>query len=697
MSQSRADLSTIRKIFLKVLTFSEGSPYTSGMFDKIKLLRDIPLFSDLGWWDLRRIAEKAVLESYQRGKIVITEGQRGSAFYVVLSGRCRIFTKVKTGRERTFGYLRRGDAFGEVSLLTGEDYWASVAVTNDTVLFKIEKSDFDQLLQKNPKLALKFGENIGRQLQSVRLTQKEAKWSRLMATYSPSLPEVRGLFASNLAASLGQETKEPVCLIEFVTTEAMRTLTDLESVLGRGTKLQAFQEMFVRHPAGYHILTLQIDDDARGEKIFSDLLDHLIRTFNYSVVDLPISVGRTVSRIISQCDRLYLLSEGTEESLKTTVQVSESFRREFLLKPDELKIVLCNMSHDARRNLSTYEARLGMPVEAAFDTLPEGVRRIGLDGVPFVLEHPSIPFSRVVRHLARGLSNRQVGLALGVGAARGLAHIGVIRVLERENILIDMICGSSMGAFIGAIWAMGKNSFEMEAVANRNRGLVGFVKNLFDPNIGSGFRKGGFMKGQKAAVFLHSVIGDATFSDTLIPIKILATDINSYREVLFQDGRLLDAVRASIAIPGIFEPVRLNDWILVDGGILNPLPIMPLSRSGVSKVIAVNPLPGPEDFPSGGKFAPRNSSYDGLSWGEQVFKKLARKFSGNLFDIIMSATQMMEFVLAESVRDEADVVIRPVMRDAAWYEFNEPEKYIALGMEEAEKALPEIKQLLAGG
>lgn len=667
------------------------------MFDKISLLKDIPLFSDLGWWDLRRIAEKAVLESYTRGKIVITEGQKGSAFYVILSGRCRIFTKVKTGRERTFGHLRRGDAFGEVSLLTGEDYWASVMVTNDAVLLKIEKSDFDQLLQKNPKLALKFGENIGRQLQSVRLTQKEAKWSRLIAAYSPGLPDVRSLFSSSMAASLAQESREPVCLIEFVTSaDSMRSISDLEGLLGRAGKGAQFQQLFVRHPSGYHILTIQIDDDAKGEKIFSDLLDHLIRTFNYSVVDLPMSVGRTVSRIISQCDRLYLLSDGAEDALKTASQVAESFRREFLLKPEELKIVLCNMPHDARRNLSSFESKIGMPVETAFDTLPEDIRRIGLDGIPYVLAHPNTPFSRAVRHLARGLSNRLVGLALGVGAARGLAHIGVIRVLERENILIDMIGGSSMGAFIGAIWATGRNSYEMEKIANMNRGLINFLKNLFDPNIGSGFKKGGFMKGHKAGVFLHSVIGDATFSDTLIPIKILATDINTYKEVLFQDGRLVDAVRASIAIPGIFEPVRMKDWILVDGGILNPLPIVPLSRSGVSKVIAVNPLPGPEDFPAGGKFAPRTNDTAGLSWGERMFKRLARKFSGNLFDIIMSATQMMEYVLAETVRDEADVMIRPVMRDAAWYEFNEPEKYIALGVEETEKALPEIKQLMAG-
>jgi len=114
-----------------------------------------------------------------------------------------------------------------------------------------------------------------------------------------------------------------------------------------------------------------------------------------------------------------------------------------------------------------------------------------------------------------------------------------------------------------------------------------------------------------------------------------------------------------------------------------------------NSVQSVNPLPGPDDFPLGKKFAPRNAGYDGLTWGERMLKRLARALSGNLFDIIMSSTQMMEYVLAEIAKDEADVVIRPVIQDAAWYEFNEPVKYIQRGVEETEKALPEIKQALA--
>lgn len=684
---------------MRIRTSSVRSSNPTVMFDRIGLLREIPLFSDLGSWDIQRISETAVIESFPRGRQVITEGARGDAFYVILSGRCRIHTKVKTGRERIFGYLRRGDSFGEVSLLTGEDYWASVSVTNDAVLLKIEKKDFDSILRKNPKLAIKFGESIGRQLQGVRVTQKEAKWSRLIGAYTPNLPDIRSVFSSSLAASLAQESNEPVCLIEFLSTApAMMSVTRLGESLGRAQAGTPFQDLFARHPAGYRILALHIDDDAKGEKIFSELLDHLIRTFNYIVLDLPLAVGRTASRALSQCDRVYLLSDGSDESLKTTAHVGESFRREFLLKPEELKIVLCNMDHDARRSLSSYERKLGMAVETSFDVLPDNLRLTGIDGNPLVLAQPKNPFSRAVRHIARGLSNRLVGLALGVGAARGLAHIGVIRVLERENILIDMISGTSMGSFIGAIWAVGKNSHEMEEIANLNRGISALARNLFDPNIWPpfGFKKGGFIRGRKASAFLHRIIGDATFSDTLIPIKILATDINTYREVLFQEGRLVDAVRPSSAIPGIFEPVRMNDWILVDGGILNPLPVGPLVRAGVSKIIAVNTLPGPDDFPQDGKFAARPDGYENLTWGERFLKKLARNYSGNIFDVIMSSTQIMEYVLSENAREEADVVIRPVHRDAAWYEFNEAKKYITRGEEETEKALPEIRQALSG-
>lgn len=665
------------------------------MADRIRFLRDIFLFSDLSAWDLRRISENAVMETHPRGHVVITEGQRGDAFYIILSGRCRTFTRIKTGRERTFAHLRRGDSFGEIALLTGEDYWSSVEVTNDAVLLKIQKTEFDRLLQKNPRLAIKFGEKIGRQLQSIRRTQKQAKWSRLIAAYSPALTDVRRVFSASLAASCAQETREPVCLIELMQSgTGMRTIGEMAEMMSHSIRPDTFRELFVEHPAGHFILTVRIDDDVLGERIFADLLDHIIRTFHYSIIDLPLAVGRTAGRVISQCDRMYLLSEADADSMHTTSGLVENFKREFLLKTEEVKIILCNLGHDERRTLSAYEKRLGLPVECAFDRLPEDIRRHSHDGMPYVLTQPHTPLSRSVRHIARELSNRLVGLALGAGAARGIAHIGVLRVLERENILIDTLAGSSIGAFIGSIWATGKNSREIEEIANKNRGLRALAANLFDPNFLSSIRKGGFLKGEKATAYLHRIIGDATFTDTLLPLTIVATNLNNYREEIFQDGRLFDAVRASIAIPGIFEPVRIDGKLLVDGGILNPLPISPLTRAGVSKIIAVNPLPGPDDFPPGGKFAPRTAGLDGLSWPERTFKRFARSFTGNIFDIIMSSSQMMEYVLAEGAGEEADIMLHPVLRDAVWYEFNEPAKYIARGIEEAERALPEIRRLM---
>ena len=201
------------------------------------------------------------------------------------------------------------------------------------------------------------------------------------------------------------------------------------------------------------------------------------------------------------------------------------------------------------------------------------------------------PYSLVVRRMARELGNVLVGLALGTGGARGLAHIGVIRVLEREGIGIDVVAGSSMGSLIAAAWAVGKSADEMEEIAKQIRSKRTFLK-LLDPM----FPGAGVFRGIKVYNFLHSIVNGLTFADTLIPLKIVASDLNTLEEVVFEEGKLIDAIRASITIPGIFRPVVNDGHTLIDGGITDPVPVQVLARAGVSKIIAVNTIPNTEEM-----------------------------------------------------------------------------------------------------
>ena len=183
---------------------------------------------------------------------------------------------------------------------------------------------------------------------------------------------------------------------------------------------------------------------------------------------------------------------------------------------------------------------------------------------------------------------RKIGLALGSGAARGFAHIGVLKVLDEEKIPIDFIAGTSIGAFIGAIYASGVSAKDMEdLVLNLDRRKT---TSFFTPTI----PYSGLVEGRRITEFLKSIIGNPNIEDLNIPFAAIATDVMSGREVIMTKGSAVEAVRASISIPGIFTPSKYNGNFLVDGGLVNPVPVNCVRDMGADFVIAVNILPSPE-------------------------------------------------------------------------------------------------------
>ncbi|MCB8888656.1 patatin-like phospholipase family protein [Vreelandella malpeensis] len=181
-----------------------------------------------------------------------------------------------------------------------------------------------------------------------------------------------------------------------------------------------------------------------------------------------------------------------------------------------------------------------------------------------------------------GRRGNKVALVLGSGGARGYAHIGVIEALEARGFEIISIAGCSMGALIAGIYASGKLPAYREWVCNLDYlDVLKLVDVTWSPM--------GAMRASKVMSKLESLIGDTLIEDLPIPVTTVATDLVRQREVWFQKGPLLRAIRASIAVPGVITPVHLNDQVLVDGGLLNPLPMMPiLSAHEADLVVAVN-------------------------------------------------------------------------------------------------------------
>ncbi|HAM88952.1 TPA: hypothetical protein DDY55_00475 [Candidatus Falkowbacteria bacterium] len=179
-------------------------------------------------------------------------------------------------------------------------------------------------------------------------------------------------------------------------------------------------------------------------------------------------------------------------------------------------------------------------------------------------------------------NRKKIGLVLGGGGARGIAHIGVLKVLLRENIRFDLLCGCSMGALVGSCYATGMSIEKIEeTVLNlRKRDFIKWL-NISRPT-------SSLIKGEKVFEFIHSLIGDKEFTDTILPFSVMATDLENGREVILKNGPMATAVQASISVPGIFPPVSKDGKFLIDGGVVNPTPIDTAEKMGAEIIIGVD-------------------------------------------------------------------------------------------------------------
>lgn len=290
-----------------------------------------------------------------------------------------------------------------------------------------------------------------------------------------------------------------------------------------------------------------------------------------------------------------------------------------------------------------------------------------------------------------------IGLALGSGAAFGLAHIGVLRVLEKENIPIGILSGSSIGALMAAMWGIGLSSKEIENISGKLKRKLNIMR-LLDFT----FPISGILAGKRLKRFLRAILGDRTFEDLRVPVKIIVYDLANRETVVVDSGRLLDAVYKSIAVPGIFQPVVEDGKTFVDGGILDPVPVDTLFKNGATKVIAVNVLPGPRNICERNMALKeaekeeenviRHGSLD-EKIGVHLTRFFRKVFTPNIFDVIMTSMQAMEYSLAEISCYRANVSLHPVLSEAVSTDFHLVKNFVKIGEEETLRHIDKIREL----
>jgi NTE family protein len=272
-----------------------------------------------------------------------------------------------------------------------------------------------------------------------------------------------------------------------------------------------------------------------------------------------------------------------------------------------------------------------------------------------------------------GKRKKRVGLALSGGAARGLAHVGVLDILHKEGIPIDMIAGTSAGAIMGAIYAARVETEKMlEFSLDPSWKKLTSMSDLT-------LERTGFIKGNKVKDLLYSFIGgDFDISELKIPFAAVATDIDTGEEVVIDSGPVIDAVRASISLPGIFTVVKRDGRLLVDGGLTTPVPINVVRNMGADFIIAVNVNPDVTK-----------------RIGKADRARIAAKKEPNLLQIAMQSLYITTYSLAHNSLAGADVAIEPDLGNITSSDFKLAGKAIYCGREAAERAIPEIRRKLA--
>jgi len=314
----------------------------------------------------------------------------------------------------------------------------------------------------------------------------------------------------------------------------------------------------------------------------------------------------------------------------------------------------------------------------------------------------------------------RLGLVLGSGSARGWAHIGVLQVLREEGVQPDVVCGASIGALVGAAYAGGElDRFAEWVLGLGMRDVFGFMDFKLS---------GGMLKGEKLIAFWRSHFADFDIENSPLPFAAVATDLHSGAEVWLREGSIADAVRASIALPGLFTPVQLQDGrLLVDGGIVNPVPTSLARAMGADIVMAVDlnadilhrhmqPLAvqGPQDEPEPAEAPPQpaadaeaETEEDMPGWRERLRHWLPERAAHaggprprprppSVLDVVMTSVAIMQMRITRSrmAGDPPEVVITPSLANLGLLDFHRADEAIAEGRRAAQAALVQLRRFM---
>jgi NTE family protein len=445
---------------------------------------------------------------------------------------------------------------------------------------------------------------------------------------------------------------------------------------------------------GFHCLTLGVRSEPPTAASIASLLSQLTGRFRYvliqTLVDEP--PAPWFFELLARSNLGYVFLKAANKDVYQLDRVMQGARAQCRNGGVHVKPVVCLAWGEQIDGFDALIERVAGPVHTFVHDCPgpDGGPETGLRTAPMGSFHADL------RRLAREIGGRLVGLALSSGAAKGFAHIGVIQVLEENGIEVDIVAGTSMGSYVGSLWAFGCDGSELEKLAReleRRWSLLSLIDPAFPP-------RRGFLRGFAVKKRLMRTIAHARFADLKRPLRVVAANLATLERVVFSSGEVATAVHASSAVPGICVPLTIDGETYTDGGIVDPLPVDVLREMGVTRIIAVNVNPSPERIRHGIEAELELARQNGKK-GRKWFRKglppdaQASHFArGSMLEILLRSVHSGQIRMAEAACQQADLALRPDIYDDSWLDFRNPGKFIALGREAAERHLEQIKSLV---
>lgn len=599
------------------------------------IIKKIPIFRTLSWRDIHRIAKISCIEEYPPSSLIYEENTPADGFYCVLKGEVYVLTKERN-RQRVIAIIGPYTPFGIISLLTGENHSVTTQAAGYVSLLKIDCEKFRSFLKKCPGLSLQLSLILSERVKRKKNIPKRVFESLIIGIFSSSTDTDKRL--SFLIDNIRNFSSGKIIIFSPTSKykKYKKYITSLNNLKTRRW------ERFIVKKAGIDYIF--VDVNILDKKNFRILVEEVTNFYSFILWQLPLS-RKNIEFLVGVANyfifNIYSLNE--IKFMENTLKMSSLIQKD----PFTLRKVKVLLEENLLESLKSYSSK-----KYSFFFLPQNSS--------FCKER--------ISSLARRIYNRAVGVVLGSGGAYGFCHIGVLEVLEENNIPIDIICGSSMGSLVAALWAVG---FSISEILMKIRIFSNKIKGNSIRGLRIPFR--GFIKSSVLEEIMYQLFADTTFHSLRCELKIVAFDFKRRRELVFDKGYLYKAVAASCAMPGIFEPVEINNKIVFDGGVLNPLPTQIIDRYEIDKIIAVRVAHSLEES---------HREY-----------KLKQRL--NILDFIFGSIEVMQHRFVEESEKFADIIVKPDLSGLHWLDFDNIDEFVERGRSACYAQLSEIKKLMS--